>query len=143
MKLKAVDVLFLLFAALTLGLVFLFQKFNYLHFIATHLSVEEYFHANTYFIFNKTLRLLLNDVACMAIIYVLFKEAKYLRMSFYVLLIELLVILPLYLIFKLSLEGPTEISSPFLSQIHRLIVNPMLMILLMIGFVYQRSKSKR
>jgi exosortase F-associated protein len=142
-KVRPIHLVWLAVALLVLSLVYLFQRFNYLHFFTYYLLPgDRVFDANTYFIFNKTIRLVLNDAACMLIIYVLFHERKYLQLSFYVFIIELFVVLPLYFILKLSLEGPTEISSPFLSQIHRLIVNPMLMILLILGFVYQRAKSK-
>lgn len=93
---------------------------------------------NTIFIVNRTFRLILNDIACFLIILAIFKQKKYLKMAFIVFLVELVVILPAYLVVKLTLEGDSEISSPLLSQIHRLIVNPMLMILLIGGFFYQQ-----
>jgi exosortase F-associated protein len=74
----------------------------------------------------------------MVIIWTLFQQTKFLKAAFLVFLVELLIILPLYFTVKLSLEGDSELSSPFLSQIHRMIVNPLLMFLLMIGFLYQK-----
>jgi len=50
---------------------------------------------------------------------------------------EFFILLPIYFIMKLSLEGDSEISSPLLSQLHRMIVNPLLMIILILGLVYQ------
>lgn len=100
------------------------------------------FHPNTVFIISRSARLILNDFACFLIIFAIFKEAKYLRIAFWVFLLELVVILPVYLVIKLALEGDSEISSPLLSQVHRLIVNPMLMILLIAGFFYQRIINK-
>lgn len=97
---------------------------------------------NVIFMINRTARLILNDAACFLIILAIFKEAKYLKIAFCVFLVELLIILPVYFAIKLSMEGDSEISSPLLSQVHRLIVNPMLMILLMAGFFYQRFRSK-
>ena len=118
-----------------LSLVYIFQRLN----IDPALADSA---ANTNFIINRTARLIINDVACFLIIYALFKEQKYLKIAFWVFLLELLVILPGYLVVKLTLEGASEISSPFLSQVHRLIVNPMLMILLIIGFGYQKYINK-
>lgn len=118
-----------------LGAVYLFQRFSIAGFIG-QLSPE------AVFVVNRTARLVLNDVACLMIILAVFREAKYLKIAFWVFLVELLVILPAYLVTKLSLEGDSEISSPLLSQVHRLIVNPMLMILLMAGFLYQRFGKK-
>ena len=95
------------------------------------------------FILNKTARLILNDLVCMFLIYVLFQNKIYLQAAFYLFLIELFIILPIYFIVKLNLEGDSELSSPLLSQIHRLIVNPLLMFLLILGFVYQRLKREK
>ncbi len=106
------------------------------------LSGFEGMHPNVIFGVNRTVRLILNDLACFLIILAIFRETKYLKVAFGVFLVELLIILPVYLTLKLTLEGDSEISSPLLSQIHRLIVNPTLMILLMIGFFYQRRGIK-
>lgn len=121
----------LLAGVFILGAVYVFQRLNLAGFLGS-------FHPNVIFAINRTARLILNDFACLLIIFALFREAKYLKIAFWVFLIELLVILPLYLAIKLSLEGDSEISSPLLSQVHRLIVNPMLMILLIGGFLFQR-----
>ena len=114
-----------------LGLVYVFQRIN----IAGLLGDLS---PNGIFIINRTARLVVNDMACLLIISGLFKGKNYLKIAFWVFLVELLVILPLYFMVKLSLEGDSEISSPLLSQVHRLVVNPMLMLLLVAGFFYQR-----
>lgn len=85
----------------------------------------------------------MNDGACLLIIYGLFQNRDYVRVAFYLFLAELFLFLPVYLLFKLTLEGDSELSSPLLSQIHRLIVNPVLMFLLMVGFYYQEQKQRR
>ena len=105
------------------------------------LPISDYMSPNGEFIVNRTVRLVLNDLACLLIVYAIFRKQKYLKVGFLIFLLELLVILPVYLVFKLSMEGDSEISSPLLSQVHRLIVNPMLMILLMIAFLYQRIRQ--
>lgn len=92
------------------------------------------------FIVNKTLRLVVNDLACLLLILAFFQRKEYVQISFYVFLFELLLLLPGYFYLKLLWEGDSEISSPLFSQWHRLIVNPMLMILLMIGFLYQKYR---
>lgn len=116
-----------------LALVYIFQRTD----VAAMLGD---FSPNTVFAINRTARLILNDLACMLIIYSLFLQKKYLQIAFWVFIVELVVILPLYLVVKLETEGDSEISSPLLSQVHRLIVNPMLMILLIAGFFYQRYR---
>jgi exosortase F-associated protein len=100
-----------------------------------------HFHPYVVFILNKTCRLVVNDLACFLLILALFQDRRYLKLAWWLFLFELLVLLPIYFAVKLTLEGDSEISSPLLSQVHRLIVNPMLMILLMAGFFYQRSRK--
>jgi len=78
---------------------------------------------NFIFIINKTTRLILNDFACILLIFSIFHNKIYLRAAFYLFLVELLIMLPVYFILKLNLEGDSELSSPLLSQIHRLIYN--------------------
>ena len=143
-KIQRSDVALLLAAFLLLGSLYIFQRFNFLAFLSSLAGGDlQTFHPYSFFIFNKTLRLIGNDVACMVMIYVFFRERKYMRVAFYFFLVELLVFLPLYFLIKLSLEGDAEISSPLLSQVHRIIVNPILMILLMIAFWYQRIQESR
>ena len=121
--------------ALILAAVYLFQRFDYAA------LVSDAWHPNVVFVVNRTVRLILNDVACMLLIFAIFQRRQYLVVAFYVFLFELFILLPVYFAIKLSLEGDTEISSPLLSFIHRLIVNPMLMVVLMGGFFYQRFFS--
>lgn len=130
-------------ALIILAAVYLQQRFNYAGLINYILpQVLEISQANTVFIVNKTVRLILNDLACFMLIIALFPGKVYMKAALYLFLLELFVILPVYFLIKLNLEGPSEISSPLLSQIHRLIVNPLLMFLLMIGFLYQRLSRK-
>lgn len=130
-------------ALFVLAAVYLFQQFNFLQFLTATLGLESTFHPYVTFVVNKTARLVLNDMACFALILAIFRERKYLRVAFFVFVFEMLILLPAYFIIKLSLEGDSEISSPLLSQVHRMIINPTLMILLMIGFFYQRVIQKR
>jgi exosortase F-associated protein len=128
-------------AIIVLAGVYLFQDTNWLgRGVSLFGGNPEGVHPYVYFIFNKTFRLILNDLACFMLIYVIFQERKYLTVAFWLFLLELFVVLPVYFIIKLSFEGDSEISSPLLSQIHRLIVNPILMVLLILGFFYQKYR---
>ncbi|MBX2898821.1 MAG: hypothetical protein KF775_04200 [Cyclobacteriaceae bacterium] len=130
-------------ALLGLLIVFVFQRFNYAHTWNSIVpQVLEFNTPNQQFIFNRTVRLVINDCLCIILIWQLFNKPFYLRISFIIFLIELFVVLPIYFFLKLSLEGASEISSPLLSHIHRMIVNPLLMFLLIIGFIYQSRISK-
>lgn len=121
--------------------VYLFQDFHLLDRIVRLIGLPKP-DDTTGFIIRKILRLIINDAACMMLIWVWFPGKSYLRIAWLVFLLEVLVLLPAYLIIKLNLEGPTELSSPLLSQFHRLLVNPLLMVLLMAGFVYQKIRLK-
>src|SRR5258706_7877667 len=122
----------------SLAIVYVFQRWDYLNFITRLFGAKTGFGPTASFVFNKTVRLILNDALCLLLIYALFREKKYLRIAFLVFCFELFLILPLYLTVKLLVEGSSEISSPLLSPIHRLIVNPMLMLILIVAFYYQR-----
>jgi exosortase F-associated protein len=136
---KVLKIGLVLFAVLMLVSAYVTQNVDWLGSISSRTTKET--DPSLHFIFNKTFRLFINDTACLILIYVFFQKRKYLNMAFALFVVELLVILPFYLLIKLTLEGDTEISSPLLSQIHRLIVNPTLMFLLMLGFVYQRLQQ--
>jgi exosortase F-associated protein len=128
-------------AVMVLAAVYIFQRFNYLIFFHNLFGIQGDVHPYAIFVVNRTIRLILNDSACLLLIWVWFKERKYIRLAGYIFIFELLILLPLYFLIKLSLEGDSEISSPLLSQVHRMIVNPMLMLLLMVAFLYQKKKE--
>jgi exosortase F-associated protein len=131
-------------ALVILASVYIFQHTSLTSLMISLLDQSSWrIHPNLVFAINRAARLVLNDLACFILIYAFFQDRKYLKVAFWVFLVELLVILPLYLSVKLSLEGDSEISSPLLSQIHRLIVNPTLMILLIMGFFYQKLTYKK
>lgn len=136
---KAIRAMFALLGCLVLFIIYLFQQTDFLsRACSLALSNGCHFKPSVIFVVNKTFRLIVNDAASMLLIFAIFKEQKYLRVGFYIFLFELLIILPIYFTLKLTLEGTSEISSPLLSQVHRIIVNPMLMILTIIAFSYQR-----
>ena len=128
---------------LVLILVYLFQGFSYALLVGELVMDNPgALHPDTVFIINKTVRLIVNDLACMLLILAIFRRKSYLLIALYVFLFELFILLPAYFAIKLSLEGDSEISSPLLSFVHRLIVNPMLMLVLMAGFFYQHSRNR-
>lgn len=122
-------------AITTLITLYLFQRFNYAEFLSLSAS------PNTQFIINRTIRFLFNDLAVILLIYAIFSNKELLKIAFAIQLVEMLVILPLYFYFKLSLEGATELSSPLLSFIHRIVVNPIIMLLLIPAFWFQKNSN--
>lgn len=129
--------LLLMAAALCgLALVYLFQGFNILD-----LCESCTFHPYTRFAVRKIVRVLLNDSLMLLFIHALFRDRSVTRLAWYVQLADTLILLPIYLFIKLSYEGDAEVSIPLLSQLHRLIVNPTLMVLLIPAVYYQRSRA--
>ena len=96
-----------------------------------------------HFTVNRMLRIFFNDACMLLFIHALFHDRNVLRLAIYIQVIDLFVLFPLYLALKLPFEGASELSSPFLSQLHRLIVNPTLMILLIPAVYYQKFIQKR
>ena len=92
---------------------------------------------DTYYAFvaARIFRFLINDLLMIAVIYVLFKKRKYVVFAFYVQLAGIIFILTPYLIIK----SYTSYNGPLLSYLHRLIVNPLLMLLLVPAFLYQEK----
>jgi len=118
-----------------LMLVYLNQHFDYLSIITNGLSANP----NFIFAFNRIVRFTLNDLFAILLIWAIFYEKKYVVVAFLVQLVGLFIIMPTYLIFKLTLEGDSEISSPLLSFLHRLIIHPFLIFLLIPAFYLQRK----
>lgn len=126
-----------LLAILTLVLTYMLQRTNYCEILFTTIGTDLP-SENFQFIFNRTLRFLINDISVILLIYVLFESRGLVKIAFFVQLFGLFIVLPIYFYFKLTLEGPSELSSPLLSFIHRVVVNPILMLLLIPAFYYQQ-----
>lgn len=126
-----------LFSILLLILMYMLQRTNYCVILYNNLGWDrpsEYFQ----FVFNKTFRFIINDLSVILLIYVIFQKIQLIKIAFALQLFGLFIVLPIYFYFKLTLEGTSEISSPLLSFIHRIVVNPILMLLLIPGFYYQK-----
>ncbi len=120
-----------------LAALYVFQRVNYALILFTAIGITDA-NENLIFILNKTIRLVTNDVVCMIMIFSVFKEKAYRQLITVVFLVEVALVLPIYLLLKLTIEGTSEISTPLLSFIHRLVVNPTLMILTGIALAYQK-----
>jgi exosortase F-associated protein len=116
-----------------LALVFILQQTDVLG-LLMHRQLD----AEAHFSANRLARIFFNDAFMLMVLYALFRDAKILKLALWIQLIDLFILFPVYLLVKLSLEGDAEISSPFLSQFHRLIVNPTLMILVIPAVYYQK-----
>ena len=127
-------------AAVGLATVYLFQRVDYAG-IITETLLWPGVSPEVAFVINKTLRMVVNDLLCLVIIRAWFADERATRLAWWVFGFELVVLLPVYLTVKLWLEGPTELSVPWLQQLHRLIINPLLMGLLMVALLYQSDRK--
>ena len=104
--------------------------------------LPDQFHYLT-FILNRCTRLIVNDALCLLLFVAIFNNTSEVKLASLIFIIELFLILPIYFLLKLNLEGDSEISSPLLSFIHRLVVNPLLMIILLVGLLYQKYRLRK
>jgi exosortase F-associated protein len=118
-----------------LALIYVFQDY-----LDPALYLGDFVNPTVAFIIKKSSRLILNDTCMLLIIAAWFSDPGITRTALWVQAFDTFVLLPFYLVLKLSLEGTSEISTPLLSQLHRLIVNPTLMILYIPAIYYQRLK---
>jgi len=118
-------------SACGLAAVFLFQRMD----VAFILGIGE--PAIQRFLINRTIRFLMNDAFAIGLIYALFAERKYVIFSLYVQLAGVVLFLIPYFILKIYL--PTY-NGPMISFLHRLILNPTLLMLLILAFYYQKYR---
>src|SRR5690349_20162751 len=68
------------------------------------------------FIARNVLRVFCNDLFMLIFIAAWFKDRRVTKLAIAIQLIDGLILLPIYLVIKLSVEGTSEISTPLLSQ---------------------------
>lgn len=91
------------------------------------------------FTVNKSLRYICNDLFAICIIYGLFGKGQYVRFAMYVMLFGLIILVPAYIF--LYLEQPVGFSS-MLSHLHRITMNPVLMMLLIPALYFQERSAR-
>jgi len=113
-------------------IIFLFQRLD----VAAWLGIDS---GNiTRFIVNRSIRFLLNDLLTIGLIFSIFYERKYVMFAIVVQVFGLIVFLIPY--FVLKVHYPSY-NGPLLSFLHRLILNPTLLLLLIPAFYFQRKKA--
>jgi len=91
------------------------------------------------FAMGRAFRFILNDIFALMIIYALFPQRKYLIFAIYVQLAGVVLILIPYLILKYNMPG---YNGPLINFLHRLVLNPLLLLLLIPAFFYQKQNTK-
>jgi exosortase F-associated protein len=89
----------------------------------------------TNFVVNRTIRYILNDLFMVILIYALFEQRKYIAFALYLQFAGIVLFLIPYFIFKLNWPS---YNGPLVSFLHRLVINPLLMILLIPAIYYQK-----
>ncbi len=142
-------IFFILLGAAGLFWVYLFQDYLDFYSVFFQWEMPKFLDYNTSnfknietfsFIVNKAGRYLLNDLFSISIIYGIFYEKKYARFAFLVMIFGLLVLLPIYIF--IYLKQPEGFSS-MLSHLHRVVMNPVLMMLLIPAFFYQKRTGAK
>lgn len=116
--------------AMGLLLVYLFQRYD----VAAALGITGNM---SRFFLNRSVRFLLNDALMIGLIYALFEKRKYIVFALWVQLVGVLCFLLPY--FTLKFYFPSY-NGPLISFLHRLVLNPTLLLLLIPAFYYQRSR---
>lgn len=114
-----------------LVVVYLFQDFDFAHQVGIANRFEN-------FVFNRSLRFILNDLLVISLIYALFRKKKYVFVAFFVQLLGLVFILLPYFLIKYHYP---HYNGPLISFLHRLVVNPLLMLVLIPAFYLQKHSS--
>lgn len=127
--------LFIVVALVALLAIFIFQQYSYSNFLFKNL-LDIQINTSWEFSLNKFARFLLNDFAVILLIHGVFYERKYVVLAMYVLSFGFLFLLLPYLF--LVNQYP-EYNGPLYSHLHRLIMNPILLLLLIPVLLYQKT----
>lgn len=111
-------------------LIFLFQKIDY-----SGLLGLDFKHASK-FIFNRSVRFILNDSLSIMFIYALFYERKYVVFALWVQALGIVLFLVPYFMLRFG----AGLNGPVISFLHRLTVNPTLVLLLIPAFYFQKKQ---
>jgi exosortase F-associated protein len=120
-------------AASGLVMVFLFQRTNWSSLLpGSYSSIEE-------FLINRSVRFILNDILAVMLVAALFGKRNLVIIAIYVQLIGFVLILIPYIILKINYPA---YNGPLISFLHRLVLNPLLIYLLIFFFWYNERYPK-
>ncbi len=114
--------------------VYLFQKTNVAALLSPDLTYLQTF------LINRTIRFLLNDLCMIGLIWALFPERKYVVFALWVQLAGIVFFLLPYFVLKIYFPG---YNGPLISFLHRLVLNPTLLLLLIPAYYYQKYGMQR
>ncbi len=92
------------------------------------------------FAVNKSIRFFLNDLISLVFIYGLFQSIHYVKVALWVMGFGMFILLPTYLTIAILFK---EEAFNVLTFLHRITMNPWLMLLLVPAFFYQRVEQAK
>jgi len=119
--------------AIVLLAVFIYQRFDWCAWLGLEAK------GISRFMINRSVRFFVNDFAAVGIIFSLFYRASFVKLAILVQVIGIFVLLLPYFVLKLYFP---EYNGPLINFLHRLILNPMLLMLLIPALYYQRIKER-
>lgn len=140
-KLSPKQWVLLVLAVMGWGAVYVFQEFDftYLAFLPDRYAQGHIAEGDAWrFVVNKSMRFLLNDLFSLLFIYALFNNRSYSQLALLVMAFGLLILLPAYLVLAIYYQ---EEAFHLLVFLHRITMNPWLMLLLVPAFLYQTNKK--
>jgi exosortase F-associated protein len=114
--------------------IFVYQQFD----VSPYLPGE--FSRIEKFLLNRTIRFVINDILAMGLLYAIFPFRQYMMFAVIVQILGLVLFLIPYFILKLYLPS---YNGPLINFLHRIILNPIIMLLLIPAFYYQRMLEKK
>jgi exosortase F-associated protein len=121
-------------SAVGLLLIFLFQRIDWASFVT-----DGHGPSIRSFIINRSVRFVLNDIFAVLLIAALFGKKKLVWIAVYAQLLGFVFILLPYIVLKL--QWP-QYNGPMISFLHRLVLNPLLIYLLIFFFWFQERVGK-
>jgi exosortase F-associated protein len=115
-------------------LIFLFQRFDW-----TRLIELKNFSDIERFVVNRSIRFVFNDVLGVLLVLSLFGKKKLAIIAVYVQILGLVFVMVPYVILKLNYPS---YNGPMINFLHRLILNPLLIYLLVFFFWYQKKDKQ-
>jgi exosortase F-associated protein len=127
----------LILIAAVLYLSYHFKEFNFAGCILSN-TWQSHFgdESKMAFVFNRVLRFIINELLGVSAIQLLFNNRKFTTVAFVIFSFGLFVFLPLY--FWLDSISP---QSPITVMLHRITFNPVLIIILIPAFLYQKKSD--
>jgi exosortase F-associated protein len=121
-------------------LIFVLQRFHYGFFVMDLLGMSTQVNPEKglALVLNKLFRFLLNDFFALLLLYAIFYERKYVLFGLMVQVFGLVVFLIPYLYLATQYDFPR----PLTSYLHRIVMNPTLLMLLIPTLLYQRSRQQ-